>query len=50
MFKVAKEFADLEGGTGNEVYQKAVQFEQEVKTTNVLRDVLKTESNALVVK
>lgn len=50
MFKVAKEFADLEGGTGNEVYQKAVQLEQEVKTTNVLRDVLKTESNALVVK
>ncbi|UOG54108.1 TIGR04388 family protein [Leptospira noguchii] len=47
VYKVAKEFAGLEGGTGNEVYQRAVKLEQEVKSTNALRESLKTESNAL---
>ncbi|MCG6167182.1 TIGR04388 family protein [Leptospira sanjuanensis] len=47
VFDVAKKFAGLEGGTGNEVYQKAVQLQQEVKSTNALRDSLKAESNAL---
>ncbi|TGL83237.1 TIGR04388 family protein [Leptospira yasudae] len=47
MYNVAKEFAGMEGGTGSEVYQRAVKLEQEVKTTNVLRDVLKTESNII---
>ncbi|UMQ56326.1 hypothetical protein FH582_21300 [Leptospira interrogans] len=50
MYNVAKEFAGMEGGTGSEVYQRAVKLEQEVKTTNVLRDVLKTEGNTLNVK
>ncbi|EMY24498.1 intein C-terminal splicing domain protein [Leptospira interrogans serovar Australis str. 200703203] len=50
MFDVAKQLAGLEGGTGNEVYQRAVKLDGEVKATNALRDVLKTESNALVVK
>ncbi|EKR74780.1 intein C-terminal splicing domain protein [Leptospira noguchii str. 2006001870] len=47
VYKVAKEFAGLEGGTGNEVYQRAVILQQEVKSTNALRESLKTESNAL---
>ncbi|WP_061231538.1 polymorphic toxin-type HINT domain-containing protein, partial [Leptospira noguchii] len=47
VYDVAKKFAGLEGGTGNEVYQRAVALQQEVKSTNALRDSLKVESNAL---
>ncbi|EMI72179.1 intein C-terminal splicing domain protein [Leptospira noguchii str. Bonito] len=47
VYDVAKKFAGLEGGTGNEVYQRAVILQQEVKATNALRESLKVESNAL---
>ncbi|MCG6192241.1 TIGR04388 family protein [Leptospira sp. FAT2] len=50
VYDVAKKFAGLEGGTGNEVYQKAVEFQQEVKSTNALRETLNKESNILVTK
>uniref|UniRef100_UPI00036F2DA3 TIGR04388 family protein n=1 Tax=Leptospira interrogans TaxID=173 RepID=UPI00036F2DA3 len=50
MFDVAKQFAGLEGGTGNEVYQRAVKLDGEVKATNALRESLKTESNAITLQ
>ncbi|WP_413462962.1 TIGR04388 family protein, partial [Leptospira noguchii] len=50
MHDVAKRLVGLEGGTGNEVYQKAVAFQQEVKETNILRKSLDKESNLLVTK
>ncbi|WP_268765905.1 polymorphic toxin-type HINT domain-containing protein, partial [Leptospira interrogans] len=50
MFDVAKQFAGIEGGTGNEVYQHAVKLDGEVKATNALRESLKTESNAITLQ
>uniref|UniRef100_UPI00046C79F4 TIGR04388 family protein n=1 Tax=Leptospira interrogans TaxID=173 RepID=UPI00046C79F4 len=50
MFDVAKQFAGMEGGTGNEAYQRAVKLEGEVKSTNALRESLKTESNAITLQ
>ncbi|XDD51136.1 TIGR04388 family protein [Leptospira sp. WS92.C1] len=50
VYDVAKRLAGMEGGAGNEVYQKAVQFQQEVKETNSLRETLNKESNILVTK
>ncbi|MCG6192641.1 TIGR04388 family protein [Leptospira sp. FAT2] len=50
VYDVAKKFAGLEGGTGNEVYQKAVEFQQAVKETNASRETLNKESNILVTK
>ncbi|WP_244939874.1 polymorphic toxin-type HINT domain-containing protein [Leptospira adleri] len=50
MFNVAKEFAGLEGGFGKEIYQKAARLEQDVASTNMLRESLQKESNGLTVK
>ncbi|WP_338141457.1 MULTISPECIES: polymorphic toxin-type HINT domain-containing protein, partial [Leptospira] len=50
MFDVAKQFAGLENGIGNEVYQRAVRLEGEIKSTNNLRESLKTESNAITLQ
>ncbi|EMK15580.1 intein C-terminal splicing domain protein, partial [Leptospira interrogans str. Kito] len=50
MFDVAKQFAGLENGIGNEVYQRAVRLEGEIKSTNNLRESLKVESNAITLQ
>ncbi|WP_000315084.1 hypothetical protein, partial [Leptospira interrogans] len=50
MFDVAKQFAGLENGIGNEVYQRAVKLEGEIKSTNNLRESLKVESNAITLQ
>ncbi|EMK11257.1 intein C-terminal splicing domain protein, partial [Leptospira kirschneri] len=47
MFDIAKGLSKLNEGTGSEVYQRAVILQQEIASTNALRESLKTESNTL---
>ncbi|WP_154644983.1 M23 family metallopeptidase, partial [Leptospira interrogans] len=50
MVGVAKQLEGLEGGAGSGAYERAMTLAQDVKSTNALREVLKTESNTITLQ